>query len=326
VVPVYNREHYLAAALDSVRAQTLRAWELVVHDDGSSDGSVAVAERYAAADSRISVSGGPNGGVASARNNGFAATDRRTEFVIFLDSDDMWEPDALDALVAALDAHPEFSSAQSIARCIDAEGEPLPDDDLEERARRRMGYRAGRLVPVGLDEPTTFAEMVVHNWVMTPGTHLVRRRVMEQVGPFDVATDPADDWDMAIRISRFGDIGFVNRSLLLWRRHGNTLTNTSPRWRQAYFTVRQQMLSHPANTPEQTRLARLSFQGANRAALEEAWGSLTNGRFKEAVRGAAKALQQYALYLRADVPTRLRHSLRTPGGVATRPAAGVSGS
>jgi glycosyltransferase involved in cell wall biosynthesis len=305
VVPAFNRERFLGATLDSVRAQTLPAWELVVYDDGSSDGTVDLARRYADRDHRISVSGGSNGGVAAARNRGLAATNPSTEFVIFLDSDDVWEPDALETLVAALDAQPELSSAHSIARCIDGDGQPLLGDDLEVQARRRTGFHDGRLVGVEPGEPTTFAELIVHNWVLTPGTHLIRRSVIEQVGPFDVTTDPADDWDMALRISRFGAIGFIDRALLLWRRHGSTLTNTSPRWRHAYFLVRRRALTHPDNTPEQTGLARIGFQQANRAALRQAWRYLADGQYRESVRQAAKAAQQYALYLRADVPTRI---------------------
>jgi glycosyltransferase involved in cell wall biosynthesis len=305
VVPAFNRERFLGATLDSVRAQTLPAWELVVYDDGSSDGTVDVARRYADNDRRISVAGGPNGGVAAARNRGLAATNPSTEFVIFLDSDDVWEPDALETLVAVLDAQPELSSAHSIARCIDGDGRPLPGDDLEAQARRRTGFRDGRLVAVEPGAATTFAELVVHNWVLTPGTHLIRRSVIEQVGPFDVSTDPADDWDMALRISRFGAIGFIDRALLLWRRHGSTLTNTSPRWRHAYFLVRRRTVTHPDNTPEQTRLARLGFQQANLAALQQAWRYLAGGHYREGVRQAAKSAQQYALYLRADVPARI---------------------
>ena len=305
MVPAFNRERFLGATLDSVRAQTLRAWELVVYDDGSSDGTVDMAKHYADLDHRISVSGGANGGVAAARNRGLAATNPGTEFVIFLDSDDVWEPDTLETLVAVLDAEPELSSAHSIARCIDADGRPLPGDDLEAQARRRSGFHGGRLVGVDPGAPTTFAELIVHNWVLTPGTHLIRRSVIAQVGPFDVSTDPADDWDMALRISRFGAIGFVDRALLLWRRHGSTLTTTSPRWRQAYFLVRRRALTHPGNTPGQTRLARLAFQQANRAARHEAWRYLADGHYGESLRQAAKTAQQYALYLRADVPARI---------------------
>jgi glycosyltransferase involved in cell wall biosynthesis len=310
VVPAYNREQYIAATLESVQAQTFPRWELVVYDDGSSDGTVDVAKRYAAVDARITVTGGPNGGVAAARNRGFAASNPTTDFVIFLDSDDLWEPDALETLVRVLDADPELSSAHSIARCIDGDGRPLAGDDLAEQARRRTGFHGGRLVDVELTAPTTFAELVVHNWILTPGTHLIRRSVAQQVGPFDVATDPADDWDIAIRISRFGPVAFVDRPLLLWRRHANTLTNTSPRWRRGYFLVRRRALMHSDNTTEQTQLARLGFQRANRATVRQAWRSAAVRRYGEAARNATKAVQQYLLYLGADLPTRVRPTWR----------------
>jgi hypothetical protein len=53
--------------------------------------------------------------------------------------------------------------------------------------------------------------MVNHNWVVTAGLHLLRRSVLAAVGDFDESTDPADDWDIALRVSRHGDIGFVPR-------------------------------------------------------------------------------------------------------------------
>jgi glycosyltransferase involved in cell wall biosynthesis len=313
VVPAFNRERYLGAAIDSVRAQTFEDWELVVFDDGSTDGTVEVARRYADKDARIRVASGPNGGVASARNRGWAATDSRSEFVIFFDSDDVWEPDALATLVGVLDDHPEYVSAHSLARSIDGEGQPLAGDDLAERSRLRRGYRGRHLTTLEPDQPTTFADLAIHNWILTPGTQLIRRRVLTLVGPFDVETDPADDWDLAVRVSRHGDSGFVDRPLLQWRRHDNTLTNTSPRWRRAYFLVRRRMLTDPSNTPEQTQAARLAYGAANRAAAREARTLVADRCYRAAGRQSLKAGHQYLLYLRADLPTRLRRHSRTAG-------------
>src|SRR5262245_46364723 len=89
VIPTYNSEDYLAQTLDSGLAQTCGDWEVVVYDDGSRDGTVAVANRYSANDRRIRVLQGRNGGVAAARNQGFAAANPASEFVIFLDHDDL---------------------------------------------------------------------------------------------------------------------------------------------------------------------------------------------------------------------------------------------
>src|SRR5215467_14924975 len=114
VIPTYNSEDYLAQTLDSVLVQTCSDWELVIYDDGSRDGTVAVADCYSAYDRRIRVLQGRNGGVAAARNQGFAATNPVSEFVIFFDHDDLWEPDTLETLSGILCRHPEYISAHSV--------------------------------------------------------------------------------------------------------------------------------------------------------------------------------------------------------------------
>jgi glycosyltransferase involved in cell wall biosynthesis len=264
-----------------------------------------VVRRYADADPRIRLVRGANGGVAAARNRGLAASDPRTEYVIFLDSDDVWEDDALQTLVSALEAHPEWSSVHALARCVDSEGSPMPDDDLTSRLRNRIQLRDGRVVSVAPEEPTTFGAMTCDNWVLTPGTHLIRRDVIARVGTFDEDTDPADDWDMAIRISRYGDMGFIDRPLLRWRRHANTLTNTSPRWRRAHFRVRTKTMIDPTNTAEQRRVARQAFAGTYRATARDALREARAGRYCPATRAAMRTAHQWVLYLRAALWLRL---------------------
>jgi glycosyltransferase involved in cell wall biosynthesis len=305
VIPVYNRERYLGGTLDSVLAQTFPAWELVIFDDGSTDDSWGVATRYSENDPRIRCVRGPNQGVAGARNRGLLATDGRTDFVIFLDNDDLWEPDALETLIGALDADPAAVSAYGLASCIDHEGRPIPGDDLEMKMHRRMGFKGDRLLPLEPDEPTGFASLVRENFVFTPGIHLVRREVMEQVGLFDPYTAPADDWDMQIRISRIGDIHFVRKRVLLWRRYGQTLSDTSPHWRRAYFRVRDKLVKDGQNTAEQSRLARLAYRRMSRDIGRGAWDELRQRRLKGATRSVAQAGYVYVRYARVMVPTIL---------------------
>ncbi len=94
VIPVYNSEKYLEQCLDSVVHQTLQEIEVICIDDGSSDGSLEVLERYQKQDCRISVFTQPNSGVGSARNNGLSRASG--EYVVFLDSDDLYFPEALE--------------------------------------------------------------------------------------------------------------------------------------------------------------------------------------------------------------------------------------
>lgn len=290
VIPVYNRERYLDAAVVSVVGQTFTDWELVILDDGSSDGSVDIARRFAAGDPRIRVVTEENGGVAVARNRGLAATDSSSEFVIFLDSDDMWRPDALDVLVAALDANPEAGSAHGLAEAVDADGRSIDHDDLADSMRRRTAYDAGRLVAVPLEAGTPFTALVHHNWVVTPGTQLIRRAALDSVGGFDPTCDPADDWDMALRLSRIADLAFVDRPILQWRRHDSTLSETSDRWRRSVARVRRKMLIDPTNSPARAAAARWACRSAAREDWRSAGRAVAARTARPAVRGALKAI------------------------------------
>src|SRR5689334_21141299 len=98
VVPVYNTLPYVADALESALAQTHRELDVVVVDDGSTDGSSGVVVELAAREPRIRVVRQPNAGLAAARNAGLAAA--AGEYVAFLDSDDLWLPEKLERQLA----------------------------------------------------------------------------------------------------------------------------------------------------------------------------------------------------------------------------------
>lgn len=101
VIPVYNVAEYLRRALDSVIRQTYTNLEIIIVDDGSDDGSAAICDEYAEADSRISVIHQVNRGLSNARNAGL---DRMTgEFLAFLDPDDLYQPDYVQAMVTAME-------------------------------------------------------------------------------------------------------------------------------------------------------------------------------------------------------------------------------
>ena len=96
IVPVYNVEQYLPAALDSLRAQTCPDWEAILVDDGSPDGCGALCDAAARQDARFRVIHQKNAGVGAARNAGLAAA--RGTYVQFLDSDDTLEPQMVEVL------------------------------------------------------------------------------------------------------------------------------------------------------------------------------------------------------------------------------------
>lgn len=100
VVPVYNTAPYLSSCLDSILHQTVTDWELILVDDGSTDGSGAICDEYAAKDSRIQVLHLANQGPAKARNLGIAKS--QGEFVAFIDSDDLLHVQYLDHLLKTM--------------------------------------------------------------------------------------------------------------------------------------------------------------------------------------------------------------------------------
>lgn len=105
IIPAYNRDRYLAEAIESVLAQTYSAIDIIVVDDGSVDRTAEVAQRYVP---KIRYFYQPNGGIGAARNAGIAQA--QGEFLAFLDSDDLWVPNKLALQLAAFASDPELDA------------------------------------------------------------------------------------------------------------------------------------------------------------------------------------------------------------------------
>jgi len=110
LIPCYNAGRYLAAALDSVLAQTYQDFEIIVVDDGSEDDSAAVAARYP----RVRYFHNAHSGISATRN--LAISKARGDIIVFLDADDLWVPEKLEKQVAYLDSHPECELVYTLVR------------------------------------------------------------------------------------------------------------------------------------------------------------------------------------------------------------------
>jgi glycosyltransferase involved in cell wall biosynthesis len=195
IIPVYNGERYLAEALQSVLSQTYRPLEIVVVDDGSTDGSAQVVRSF----SQVHCIQQQNAGVAAARNAGISAS--HGEFVAFLDQDDLWAPEKLSVQVAYLRKHPEIGYAL---------------------ARQRFFLQPGTNRPAWLKEQLLQGDQVGY----LPGTMVVRSTVLGQIGPFDTAYGISSDSDWFARAKDCGILMSILPQVLLFRRiHDGNLSS-----------------------------------------------------------------------------------------------------
>lgn len=180
VIPSYNKERFLAAAIDSALSQTYPSIEVVVVDDGSTDASIEVAERYA---DRIQLIRIENSGVSAARNAGIMAA--HGDYIGLVDADDLIDQDCIEARVAILQSDPDLGVCVGAFRSVDESGATLDESDSK------------RATPDG----DQFRHAVRMNWGVTCGA-LYRRRALDLCGMFDPLIRVCEDWDLLIRLSR----------------------------------------------------------------------------------------------------------------------------
>lgn len=194
VMPVRNGERFIAAALESVRAQTVQPIEIIVVDGASSDASARIAAEFPG----VRVIAQTGKGLYDALNLGVEAA--RGDCIAFLESDDRWLPRKLEIQSAFLSAHPECSGVVGAVQFHLEPGAELPPGFRHELL---AGSRVARI----------------------PGTLLGRRTLFETAGPFDATLDIAADVDWFARCKDRGlTIGGDPELILLKRIHGTNLS------------------------------------------------------------------------------------------------------
>jgi hypothetical protein len=217
----YNHARYLPAAIESVLGQTVDDLELVVADDGSTDGSLEIARRYAAADPRVRVVTHPghvNRGIGATVNLARSLT--RGHYQLGLPSDDMLYPDAFEHQVAYLDAHPEVGYVYGYAHVIDADGRLVSTQGGAEPAPRIFG--------ADLTAGGRFLERLVQGNAVAAMTALWRRACLDQTGD-EHPTLVYGDWEHQARGAAHWKVGFIPRPIAMYRVHGANTSLDLPR-------------------------------------------------------------------------------------------------
>jgi glycosyltransferase involved in cell wall biosynthesis len=226
-IPAYRAERYLPATLEAVRAQTFTDWEVILVEDGSHDAAEAQFKAFAA--------GGPQATrfVRHERNQGLPATRNtaaalaRGEWLVLLDSDDLWTPDHLAALFRTAAAQPD-------AELVHA-GSVLFDSDSGRELEVRAPSAAVR---------AAFPLSLFHgDYIIQPSSVMLKQALCARVGGFNPAFRYVEDREMWLRCARAGArFAFTGENTCRYRKHATALSTHSAAMAEASAAVFDQHL------------------------------------------------------------------------------------
>jgi glycosyltransferase involved in cell wall biosynthesis len=230
VIPAYNAEASLGRALKSLQRQRRGDWEAIVIDDGSCDGTLYVARQWADRDRRIQVLSQDNRGVSAARNAGIARA--QAEWLVFLDADDTLSRRYLSLMSKAAAKKPTAGAVCCGYVRIGTNGD------------KTGFYGAPRF---DVDPFLTCARRTptcIHGF-------MVRRRIVVEVGAFDVQLSTSEDWDLWVRVARAGTEFTVVRERLAeyWDSNTTSLTKGGRQTLRDALVVIQRVRSHDPRVP-----------------------------------------------------------------------------
>jgi glycosyltransferase involved in cell wall biosynthesis len=282
VVPCYNAERYLAAALDGALAQEGVALEVLVADDGSSDGTAAVLARYAG---RVQVLHQEHRGPSATRNACLRAA--RGEYVALLDADDRFRPGKLSRQAALLDARSDVGLVYTGWHVIDAEGTPLPHQGWS----REEGDVRRRLLLGNLTHPVAV---------------MLRRVPVLEAGGFDESLQVNEDWDLFLRLALRGvRWACIDEPLCEYRVHGGQSHRRAELVYRTRLRILERAFADPA-FPAELRAARAdAFHEAHLVGAAELFAAGQTADAQAAFLAAARARPETL----ADVAT-MRHFAR----------------
>ena len=204
LLPVYNGERFIDEAVRSILNQSLGNFELVIVDDGSTDGTTSRLQYFADHDPRVRVVRQRNGGIVSALNRGLSEC--RGTYIARMDADDVAEPDRFAFQADYLDTHPHCVLVGGFATSVRENGSP---------AERTTG---GRHSTTDLSVFPPRIAVSMHPLIM------VRHAALVEIGGYRGDFAHAEDYDLFIRLARLGTIDNPDRNVLLYRRHEGAIS------------------------------------------------------------------------------------------------------
>jgi glycosyltransferase involved in cell wall biosynthesis len=250
VIPVYNAERcdarYLREALESIAVQTYRNFEVIVVDDGSTDGSASLVEDFIAShpDVRMRLVRKTNGGQSSARNVGAAHAEG--EWLTFLDQDDVWLPERLQIVIPYLCDNVDL---------VYTDADTIDEDGAVQALRIHGCCQAG-----GRHPKTCLADCLFEDCFVMPGITTVRREFFASVGGFDEHLSGYEDDDFFVRAVQAGRIDYVPVSTLQWRFYTGNYSNSGRMVRSRLRYWRKLLSLHGQNGVDRANTRRLTLR------------------------------------------------------------------
>lgn len=219
IIPLYNHENFIEDAIKSVLNQTYENLELIVIDDGSKDGSLALAQSFS--DNRLTVISQENQGAHNTINRGL---DLATgDYLTILNSDDVYEKDRLEKCIAFLANNPDTHLVCSFIKVINDKGKVLGV---------KQGWRNMEPWPIP-NKDRSFANsddfvknLLLSNFISTTSNMIFTKQLYEAIGGMRNLKF-AHDWDFALRAAEYGKCVLIEEPLMGYRIHGNNTISTN---------------------------------------------------------------------------------------------------
>ena len=257
VIPCYNSLRYIAETMETVLKQTYQDFEVLVVNDGSTDGTADWVNALSDREPKVRMVSQANQGLAGARCTG--VTNARGKYVAFIDDDDLWSFTKLEKQVNSLESNPQAGLCYTWTALADSEGKPT-----------------GRVIASNA-EGNVWQAMTEMNIVCCGSTPMIRRSCFDDVGLFDRQVSPSDDWDMWWRIAAKYEFTVIKEPLILYRQHPN---NSSKKCDRMLETSRILIERNFANAP--TELLHLRNRSYGCIYLYLGWRAIENNDYQQA--------------------------------------------
>jgi glycosyltransferase involved in cell wall biosynthesis len=244
IIPCFNREKFIKSTLESVMNQTYKNMEIIVIDDGSTDNTRDIINKYEDTIKILEHSNRSNKGQSASINLGLKHS--KGEYIAILDSDDLFIKNKIEQQVSFLINNNEIGLVYSNGFAIDINGAKL--------------YK---LYSKDHKETNIPEKILLNCYFLVPSNSLIRRTAFEKAGEFDESLRSAQDHDMAIRLAEITKFAYLDEYLFCYRRHNDSISvkNAELRWRNGFYILKKATKRyHYSTSAKLKRLAVLNFR------------------------------------------------------------------